>query len=796
MLLTKRRGLVDANLLQGFYLDELFIEPLKGHVSGKDVSRHLTPKAGEVLLHLAQRPGELVARETLLEEAWGPGQGSTEALSHAISELRHALGDDPDAPRFVQTVPRRGYRLVVTPVPTTRHTDSIVIGANQGPDDLGLLENLKRRGVLETALAYLILGWLIIQVADIVFDQLHLPSWAGTVVTVFVIAGFPIALVLSWYLEFRDGRAVLQDASPQDVRRRRFSRTYISIVGALALASVFVFLYDRQFGLPTQAEPDAVPVAAKAAAMPIVENSIAVLPFMNIDGSNETQVFANGLVDDVINRLARVPGLRVSSRGDSFSLDPNSASADVRKRLRVAMYIEGSVEIATDTIRVIVQIIDSATGYHIQSRTFDHPRQDYFHVRDEVTALTVSSLRVTLPEDIQDLSQATSHTPVFDAYVLYRRGVDELDKPGNITTLGTALGWMDAALEVDPEYAAAYAGKCRAYVVLFRETNDPENIDKAEVACANALNRNPGLYVVHAALGDLYLRKGMYNESEAAYIEALRINPQSVDAMIFLADVYRLQKRADQAEGLLRNALGLQPGNWRAYAALGHFYYRRGAYLDAAEQYETILSLDDQNERGLLGLAASLMLAGDFEGATPVIARAIDVRPDATNYSNLALMHYYLGRYEEAVEAIRSGLDLAPTDHLMWANLGDIFTAADKPEDAHASYVRAKELVVIELDVNPNDPVLLMDSAWIRAMLGDEQAARETIAKTFEITPDDPYASYIEALIFLRYDDPENALSSLEQAVADGYSTTILRAEPLLATLRGHTRFEALTNAN
>ena len=209
---------MSSDLLQGFYLGDFLVEPLKGQVTGRAGSAHLPPKAVEVLLSLAAAPGELVTRETLLTKAWGSGKGSPEALSHTVSEIRHALGDHADNPTFVQTLPRRGYRLVIDPVLAADHSASIVLGAKDGArhSDIGLLENLRRRGVLETALAYLIVGWLLIQIADIVFSQLPLPAWAGTFVTVLVIAGFPIAIVLSWYLEFRDGRAIVDHLSHAD----------------------------------------------------------------------------------------------------------------------------------------------------------------------------------------------------------------------------------------------------------------------------------------------------------------------------------------------------------------------------------------------------------------------------------------------------------------------------------------------------------------------------------------------------------------------------------------------------
>jgi DNA-binding winged helix-turn-helix (wHTH) protein len=245
---------LSEDLLQGFYLGDLFVEPLKGQVTGRAGSRHLPPKAVEVLLCLARASGDLVTRETLLEKAWGSDQGSPEALSHAVSEIRHALGDHADNPRFIQTLPRRGYRLVIDPELAADHS---------------AFENLQRRGVLETALAYLILGWLLIQIADIVFAQLHLPAWAGTFVTVLVIAGFPIAIALSWFLEFRDGRAVVHEASVADSRKRRFSRTYMSVVAALAIASILVYIYDQSIGLPKAAPPEAVALSRDIQLPPI-----------------------------------------------------------------------------------------------------------------------------------------------------------------------------------------------------------------------------------------------------------------------------------------------------------------------------------------------------------------------------------------------------------------------------------------------------------------------------------------------------------------------------------------------
>lgn len=786
--------LLNADLLQGFYLKDLLIEPAKGRVTSRNGSERLPPKATEVLLCLASRPGELVTHQELLDCAWGAHKGSREAVSHAVSEIRQALNDHKDDPEFVQTLPRRGYRLLVTPAPANGDTGTVVLGSYAGAsaDELGLFENLKQRGVLETGLAYLILGWLLIQVADIVFDQLLLPQWAGTFVTVLVIAGFPIALVLSWFLEIRGGNAVLDELSPRDARRRRFSRTYTSVVSALAIAAIAVFIYDQSIGLPVEDSPPPAVTEADAALPPVLENSIAVLPFLNLDGSEETQIFANGLVDDVITRLSRVSGLLVSSRGDAFSLQPNSSSDQVRRRLRVAIYLEGSVQTAGDQLRVIVQMIDSETGFHILSRSFDRPRDDFFDVRDEITALTVANVRVALPGAESSLAQLASKDPTLDVYLLYRRGIEASRKPMNAETMKAALGWFDAALELDPEYAAAFAGKCVTLVGAYRALDDPALIASAENDCARALQLNPNLDVVHSALGDLYRATGELVLAESAYKRALEIYPSSVDSLTGLGDTYRIQQRMDESEEALKMAVGLHPGDWSAYNALGRLYYRSGRYEEAIEQMEIVVALDRTNSIGHGNLGTARMLIGDFAGASSALRDSIAIEPRANSYSNLGLVSYYLGELDEAVESHREATRLAPNNALAQSNLGDALWIAGRHQEARDAFEKARQLVTQGLDVNPNDPLAQMDLAWIMAMLGKSDEARELIDRALAQAPEDPYVYYIDALIWLRLEDDDKALASLDTAVSKGYSKVLLAAEPHLASLRQDPRFNQL----
>jgi TolB-like protein/tetratricopeptide (TPR) repeat protein/DNA-binding winged helix-turn-helix (wHTH) protein len=785
---------VSADLLQGFYLGEFLVEPLKGQVTGRAGSTHLPPKAVEVLLCLARAPGELVTREKLLKKGWGSGNGSPEALSHAVSEIRHALGDRADNPAFIQTLPRRGYRLAIDPVLAADHSASIVLGAKDGahPGDIGFLENLRRRGVFETALAYLIVGWLLIQVADIVFSQLHLPAWAGTFVTALVIAGFPIAVVLSWYLEFRDGRAIVHQLSAADARRRRFSRTYLSVTGALAIAAIAVYAYDQSVGLPEAKSPEPVALAREVKLPPILDNSIAVLPFLNLDGSNETQIFADGLVDDVITQLSRVPGLRVASRGDSFTLAPNSASQKVRNRLRVNMYLEGSVEMAADKMRVIVQMIDSSDGFHILSRKFDRTREDFFDIRDEITSLTVANVRVALPEDTQSIIASNYEDTDIDAYILYRRGKELLELPPTTEALEEAGSFFEQALALDPSYAAAHAGLCLTYAASYNFGDETHFIDLAESACAAALATNPNLYIVYSALGELYYQTGNNAEGQEAFEQALAINPQDVNAMQGLAAVYEKQLRFDEAEELFERAIDLQPGNWRSIDSLGAFLFAGGRYSEAADAYRMVVSLDPLNWQGLGNLGSTLLMSGDFAEAAIALERSIEIAPDRSNLSNLAINYYYLGEFDQAVSIHRKAVELFPESDVAWLNLADALVFSSESGLAAATYRKSAELSEKLLRVDPRDSMTLCRLAWATAMLRNGPRAEELINRARESAPNNPYVHYYEALLRTRNGAYDAALDSLEVALDSGFPRIMLVSEPLLADLRDTERFSAL----
>ncbi len=779
------------SLLKGFYLRDLLIEPTSGTVSGPEGQLHLQPRAIEILLRLAEQPFTLVERDELLRLVWGEGQGSQEALSHAVSELRHGLHDHADDPNIIQTIPRRGYRLIEEPrIRGVAETDE-TYDANTEDSREGLVNALMRRGVMQAGLAYLVVGWLLIQIVGATAPTLGLPLWVPTMITFTTIIGLPICLVLAWLLEHNKSHLFLDEGKQSGKLLAGLERNYLAIIAAYGIAAFGTSVYQGVVGFKVEAPAETVQIDADE-LLPIQANSIAVLKFLNINNDEGAQIFSDGLGEDVLDRLARIPGLSVSSRGDSWSLPPNATSDQVRQRLRVAYFLEGSVRLVDDDLRIVVQLIETATGFHIFSRSFDRKLSDYLSVQREVTKLTVANLRVALPSNDTDTFEITSSDPDVDAYIMYRRGKTALDQPATEETIGVAISFFEKALEIDPGYSAAHAGICNAHVTHHRTMDDSASIDLAQRACSEALISNPNLGVVYTALGRLHWNTGKTTEARIAYQRALAINEQDVSAMSGLAAILEREQQTDEAELLLKKAITLQPGNWQTINSLGSFYFVNGRYPDAAHAFRQMVFLDNANWRGHGNLGSALMMAGDFSGARDALNDSLNIERHAFYLSNLGIIYYYLGEYDEAVKIHREAAQENSDSSSVWLNLGDALRFSSQPDESVEAYRQAMDVAARLSAVNPNSPENLYIHSWAAAASGDQGQARLFIDRALSVAPNDPYVRYYDGLLKNFLGQPIAAIDALQLAVEMGYPSKMLAADPLLSDLKDQSRFKAI----
>ncbi len=334
-----------------------------------------------------------------------------------------------------------------------------------------LFEELKRRNVFKVALLYLVAAWLILQVADVLFDALELPaSWLRLVLALLVL-GFPLAVIFSWVFEM----------TPEGLKRERdLDRTagvatkttriniLIAVLLVLAIATVAV---DRM--LPEQPEvadvtadaPQSTSVtdpAALAAAKfaPPPDRSIAVLPFVNMSGDPENEYFADGLSEEILNFLAGVPGLQVTARTSSFQFKGKNADVrEVGETLNAAHVLEGSVRRAGNQARITAQLIRAADGYHLWSETYDRTMEDTFEVQTDIAESVSRALGVVLDDQHRKRMQTAGVRDV-EAFIAFQKGQakfwqahsHEIDMP----TMAEAADWFTEALRLEPRFASAY----------------------------------------------------------------------------------------------------------------------------------------------------------------------------------------------------------------------------------------------------------------------------------------------------------------------------------------------------
>ncbi len=293
------------------------------------------------------------------------------------------------------------------------------------------LSELKRRNVVRIGLLYAVSGWVLLQVADVLVGLLGLPDWTLRLVGMLLLLGFPLALIFAWVYEL----------TPEGIKRERDvdrsasitshtgQRLNIVIVVLLAMAVTLLALqqFSGRDANPSGPEQAAAPVAADPPGVSVSDESpsIAVLPFINMSGDAENEYFSDGLSEELLNVLARVPDLRVAARTSSFHFKNKTGDvAEIGRELGVANVLEGSVRKSGETVRVTVQLIKVEDGFHLWSDTYDRKLDDIFAIQDDIASHVVGALTAALLGDDdaaakragETLSVATAGTDKFAAY--------------------------------------------------------------------------------------------------------------------------------------------------------------------------------------------------------------------------------------------------------------------------------------------------------------------------------------------------------------------------------------------
>jgi TolB-like protein/Tfp pilus assembly protein PilF len=527
-----------------------------------------------------------------------------------------------------------------------------------------LFAELKRRNVFKAGIAYLALGWVVVQVTSTVVPALNLPAAVVPIVTWIGVIGFPFVIMFSWVYEItpeglKRESEVDRSASITHVTGRRLD--YI-IIGLLVLAIGFS-VFDR-FGprriasatsgeatVPATASAGATASSAATAATPaapaVSDNSIAVLPFVDMSQGKDQEYFSDGISEELLNLLAKITQLHVAARTSSFSFKgQNIEVPEIARRLHVAHVLEGSIRKAGDQVRITAQLIRAADGYHVWSETWDRKLDDIFKVQDEIAGKVVDELKVTL------LGAAPSvRTTDPKAYALYLQA-KQLGRQFTAEAFAKSDQLYRQVLAIDPRYAPAWNG----LATLF--TNEPnigmltnqQGSMRAREAAEKALAIDPDYGPAHSALGWNAMSYDNDLAGAAKHFErALALAPTDDKVLGNTAVFVQYLGRPDESLALLEAVVRRDPVNATALSNLALAQRYLGRYDEAIASYRTVLNLAPGRGAAHANIGTTLLLRGDATGALAEIEQETS---EVWRLMGLPMAYHALGRKAESDQAL------------------------------------------------------------------------------------------------------------------------------------------------
>ena len=520
---------------------------------------------------------------------------------------------------------------------------------------MSFFNELKRRNVFKVAAAYIIVGWLLLQVSDTLVPALHLPEWFHSGVAFLLIIGFPLALIFAWAFEMTpDGLKKEKDVDrSQSITQATGQKLNHALIGMLVLALGY-FVIDK-FVLDPGRDAAEIATAVQEShtqvSQPVepdaVDKSIAVLPFVNMSSDKEQEYFSDGLSEELLNLLAKIPALRVAARTSSFSFKgQNIEIPEIAGRLKVAHVLEGSVRKSGNQLRITAQLIKADDGYHLWSETYDRQLDNVFQIQDEIAVAVVDALKITLLGETPTVRETDP-----EAYQLFLEG-QFIRRQISATSIPKAIDLFKKALEIDPAYAPAWAELAYAYMWNAGIGDMPINEASllADQAIEKALEADPGYALTYFVRGIIKtFNKFNFKSGAEDFQLALRLDPGNAYLIGSNGTSARVLGRFGEAAKLFETALELDPlmAEMRSWQALTYQYAGK---LDQAEAaYRTTLILSPEFSGGHYRLGRVLIQQGKPEEALVEMERETS---RVYNNTGRAMAYYVLGNHEKSQSAL------------------------------------------------------------------------------------------------------------------------------------------------
>ena len=465
---------------------------------------------------------------------------------------------------------------------------------------------LKRRNVYKVAVAYAVVGWLLIQVATQVFPFLEVSPWAIRLVIFAIALGFPVAVIIAWAFELTpEGvkRTEVADAAQQHSR----GSVWIAVVLIAATLSLGLFFLGRYTASRTMLRPS-------EAATTVLDKSIAVLPLVNTSGDPNNEYFSDGLSEELIAVLAKIPELKVIGRSSSFFFKGKSGdSAAIGQKLGVANLIEGSVRKQGNRVRIVAELISAADGRSLWSETYDKELKDVFAVQAEIAKSVAEQMKIKLlGKTVRSDAAASSKNPVAHNAVLQS---DFYFQQQTAESIQKAISFAQEAVRLDPNFALAYAKLSQAwrqYGASFSTDNPEKAYEEARLAAEKAASLAPDLVEVRKAIGWISMTPALdFRAAEKEFRRALELSPGDAGAKNALSYSLMAQGRLVEAEQTCREAILLDPLLTTLWYNLGRLALAAGRYQDAEDSFRKGLEIQPLAARFHNYLATLKILEND-----------------------------------------------------------------------------------------------------------------------------------------------------------------------------------------
>jgi len=654
----------------------------------------------------------------------------------------------------------------------------------------GFFEELQRRKVYRVAAAYIIAAGFIIQIGSAVFPAWELPNWTLRLVVVFLLVGFPIALILAWAYDVTPQGIRATPATAVSGAHRRRNLIMLIATGVFVSAVAGFFLLPR-------------PHVHK------IDKSIAVLPFENLSDEKENAYFADGMQDDILTNLSKIGDLKVISR-TSVTSYRGTGTRNVReigKTLGVSTLLEGSVRRIGNRVRVNVQLINADTDEHIWAEDYDRNLTDVFAIQTDLAQKIASTLQAKLsPSEKARLDRRPTQNP--DAYLLFIQAEQYANTPDMFRDDSqTAKELLEQAIKLDPNFAAAFA--CLSMVESWAyhsfDSTSPRR-ERARLAADQALRLQPDLPEGHLALGfSYYYGDRNYSRALAEFEIAKRGLPNDAQAYMAIGAIQRRQGKWTESNANFEKACALDPKNAGFMYNLGFSYVAQGNFETADKMFDRALAVSPQSfsARALKGVVA-ILWKGDVDAAEKQLALAPTTDSGGLVISTRVWVLILQRKFPTALQTVqqfpREVLDTHAGRSPKAFFEGLIYDYEGDKAKAQTAFDRARVVTEQMVRESPDDAPLRALMGEILAGLGQKEAAIAEGKRATELLPesqdayDGPQITAALATIYACTGENDKALQLLNHLLQtpNGITVPLLKVDPIWDPLRKDPRFQAL----